>query len=1105
MSLRHSMSIKRLLSQGFSGLLTLSLTSPAFATNDLTPFYRASESHTSTYLRYTQLKTTGAVEISQLKDEIANLDQQQTDQSSVVATLKSKDESLKNRMAVIPSLITVENTSIQNAKSTINQTLRDAAKSRYYKDGTVVSKSSLSEKASVFQEKVDDLQDQIDDIQASIDEKKSESEYLTLVSEKSRLELLKDSNLRSIQIRGDENIKLREQIAAEKNSLNTWRQIQSNKRSERDRLETRDLPPLESDLRMQRDDLEDLRRRQSTLLFEKQRLESEIQLKQIELSSENENLIQAERRLQNAQGRLREAERTLDQEPQLRREKRQLIGEGQRDGGGNGRGGHGDGPRDRDRQGQKGMSIPEAQAQVAEKQKALREAQEKVAAEESVRASKQAEIDQLNEQIKESDQRVANINQQIEKTQKEIRQSENAGSEIEKLKNILDQKRAQLTEAESVLSEKQSTHDKIKVEVHDMSSQIKNLEAELTALKKRFRETSAGDEKKELRKKVENLVMQLGIDNTPPKDPRRKIVNPNGLIPQKNKLQNRLKNLRKQMEEAQNRVADVKNFIQSTESKIADLKNSKDKQQELQKTLQNLKNRLQNQTQQKDSLVAQRATLRQQRDAAGSRKEKAVAIKSQAEKQVQQAKATLNQLNRRLADIEDRLSSMDRVRKSIPRLRDAIQDGQRDVSTTGRIVRQLNEDLDVLTADAQDYQNRIDDLGDDIHSLARRVETLNAQVVDLRNQLNQVNRELAQAIDGANRSANFITSAENKVADNEDSNRQALDENRQISEDLIPLAKDIAKYESENIEPLEKGKAQVINLRDAEQNHVDAIEGWLQSWIQAEESMSNSEQIIVSLTEELANSKIDQASNEILLQEAQLKLAGIQSDLVGSEQQLSQLQLEIATIPQLLSDNETALDNIVAQLKASTGTDENTIVASEAILSSDENLSDSFGKRDWKGGIVEAHALYQSPACLAYTTVVDEQGKDIARLEVVAKMANSQKPELGFSEPTVQVVVFDPSLQFLDGEIKTNGMRQSASLTYAKTAQSSEVQAALARIGDRESIISRLRKDDSVKATLNDQAGQLVDMEFSLSGSWDTIGTAFEKCGLKFSDLPEVQ
>ncbi len=951
MSLSRPTSIKHIIFMALTPLLIPFISMTAQGAPGLAPFFQASEEYTLSYIRYIQLKTTAQTDMDTLDINIENLTKVAQRQSAAMNDFQERYRQLENRTSAIPSLIEEENDAIGSAQSTIVDTQAAAAASQYYKDGTDVSRATLKEKASKFQEKIDTIQQRIDTVQKEIQKQKNNPEYVTLISERQRLEFRKNDNLKNIQARGNKNTQLREQVTNERESLATWRDIQVSMKNKQNDIEANQLPLIESKLRRQKNNLNQQRRQHSNLIFEKQRLDNELDLKKIELDAESANLNQAEVRLNNIQTQLRNTEQTLKNEPHLRRTRAHLIGDYPH-------------KRSRDRRGEYGVSIPEAQTIVAKKQQALMESESEIEAQEVIRAGKQNHINELNREIKQ-------LNQQIQRVNKRIAQ----------------------------------------------------LEKELS---------------------------QLGQN----------------------------KNRRQKVEQALREKREQQSFLNDEVTEK----------------------------------VNDRIQLRAQRDAAISKKNNAQENKHKVERQLSEALRTLQRLNHQLDRIDQELEYIGRVRHSLPRLQSSVQRRQREVSTLRQVIQSLSDDQNLLLSELSRMKRSLEKLRKKIHREIGIVKNMETERGFLMDQLEQTIAHLSRAVEGEIASKMFIDSAESAITENDQQNRKALADNRQISEDLLQVNRDISLFEQTRIHPLQDQEADEEVLRDIEVTHRNTLLKWAKGWQNAKRQIIISEKVIEHLTMELADLKVEQAQTQAQIEQVSKALTDTHAQRASVQEKLSMLQDEITNIKGLVAEKELTLDSIVARLKEENQSTEPSLIDAVEPVIIDEGFKKISEKQEWTTGTVESHKLWNTKACIAYTTVVDGDDNELARLEVYAPAANENGV---FSEPIVQVVVSNNSTPILDANMislrwnRRRG-RQDISLettgAYLSTRnQNGDLQGLASRVSDSKNIVRRLRTDHTFRVTLNDAAGALMDLEFSLSGSSTTIKKAFEECELKFSELPEVQ
>jgi hypothetical protein len=148
----------------------------------------------------------------------------------------------------------------------------------------------------------------------------------------------------------------------------------------------------------------------------------------------------------------------------------------------------------------------------------------------------------------------------------------------------------------------------------------------------------------------------------------------------------------------------------------------------------------------------------------------------------------------------------------------------------------------------------------------------------------------------------------------------------------------------------------------------------------------------------------------------------------------------------------------------------------------------------WVAEKVSQHSVWEKPACVAHVETSDGESS----LEVVAYYNEDSD---SFLEPEVNVITtFDVS--FLDVTAKVNGTSKVYTMIPVLPQDGSLV-GARALFGDREELVSSIRKLNSVKVRYIDTQGEVKSLSFSLSGSSKAIQTQFEQCTLEFKALPE--
>ena len=147
----------------------------------------------------------------------------------------------------------------------------------------------------------------------------------------------------------------------------------------------------------------------------------------------------------------------------------------------------------------------------------------------------------------------------------------------------------------------------------------------------------------------------------------------------------------------------------------------------------------------------------------------------------------------------------------------------------------------------------------------------------------------------------------------------------------------------------------------------------------------------------------------------------------------------------------------------------------------------------WNAEKVENHEIWNTQACVASTETEDG---DI--LEVIAYYDEESGD---FLDPEVNVITsFD--VAFLDVVGKIRGESKEYSMTPMST-DDENVVGARAAFRDRERLVGRLRAKSWYDVSFIDTEGVVKTLNFSLTGSSNTIRNQFSACALKFEGLPE--
>ena len=158
--------------------------------------------------------------------------------------------------------------------------------------------------------------------------------------------------------------------------------------------------------------------------------------------------------------------------------------------------------------------------------------------------------------------------------------------------------------------------------------------------------------------------------------------------------------------------------------------------------------------------------------------------------------------------------------------------------------------------------------------------------------------------------------------------------------------------------------------------------------------------------------------------------------------------------------------------------------------------------KDWRADKIDSHTVTEKQACVAKTTVKNED----TVLEVYAEAS----PEGGFVQPVVQIVTTaqQPALgvmaKSLPGSRKTP---LSISLKETKTIEIKvpgddgepvkkevERQVFLVKFKDKDQFIRLLKNKNSIEGTFFNAEGDLAKAKFSLRGSHKTISKLMATC-----------
>lgn len=153
--------------------------------------------------------------------------------------------------------------------------------------------------------------------------------------------------------------------------------------------------------------------------------------------------------------------------------------------------------------------------------------------------------------------------------------------------------------------------------------------------------------------------------------------------------------------------------------------------------------------------------------------------------------------------------------------------------------------------------------------------------------------------------------------------------------------------------------------------------------------------------------------------------------------------------------------------------------------------------RQWTAEMVAQHDDWGKPACVAYTESSD--GESYLEVTALYDQATEQ-----FGEPTVNILTpFD--ITFFEVTVDVDRVSQDFAFLPVLPTASTGMVGARALFADREELLSALRNRNTVVAKYFDASGEVKSLQFSLSGSNNTINAMFDACELEISELKGLE
>lgn len=1027
----------------FRVLLGLSLACPAtgFANSreDIQQYFEKSGEYNTQYSRLLKLNATFRPDSSFLESQIPLKRESFQRAETAYNNLFGQLTDLEQELDQIPRDRHAENDIIEHNESSIAQAVNEARATPDFGPSDEINPETLQTKANHYQELVNQKQQEIDHKRAEISSVKKDDSYSSDIRERSSLESELSTSRRRVSTLGSENSNLTRQIETERGSLVTWRRIQRQTSHQITNISSNVLPPLRSEEDQLASDFREKDQAQRDLVFRLQRVEGNLR------SLRNDEQAQARvvRRLrgqqQEARQRLDRINETLGAIPGHRREVQDING----------------------RLRNVIERIRALRTEIDQKNGALSQAQQRKGALVAERSQLVNEKSRLQNQIQNTKNQLANL-------RKQRKNLENSDQEIRQIRQQIQAKRQQNQQLRGNIKELGTQRDQLRKRRDNLTQQINRITDEL--------EDAEGNTRKQLQKKRKRLVSQ------------RKEVNQS------------LKRLNSQIKAHQQTIAANRAQIERMRGQIAELEKSKERLREINRQIASLKDRKSNLENRLAGVNQQIAQKRQQIEQVNGRI-------ANLNRELQPLRNQIQQANQRRQNLNNRKSQLEEIIARQPQLEQRRRQVRDNMANRDREVRRESTELDRIRGDVETAERRLRRLRVALSEVDREKDALARELRDVRSEIARNEAQLSQlisrrdeAIRGEARSEQFIRSAQGTIAENRQGIQNLEIRIGQIEAALPPIVARIEAFEEQYVQPLERELAGLLQTQRSYQRTRDRLLGWKTVLVNAAEAIEEALQKIAQL--EIRKADLESAKPALVARtggaKQQMDLA--QADLLSTQTQLTELTNEFTNIRGDVLQRSAELKTLVREIRRTSDTNpDSAIVLGETSISSNESFekNEELSSKDWETGIIANHKLTGETACVAFTSLSDESGVEVARLEVYAPMQTLLDESSVYAEPTIQLVTSSSELFFLDGGLKTNRTNR-VNMAYALNVSSeAPEQGALLDLGEKDFMVTRLRADRTATVTLADDAGEIVEFEFSLSGSSRTIRNAYAECGLK--------
>ncbi|MEO0335896.1 MAG: hypothetical protein AAF202_05865, partial [Pseudomonadota bacterium] len=585
-----------------------------------------------------------------------------------------------------------------------------------------------------------------------------------------------------------------------------------------------------------------------------------------------------------------------------------------------------------------------------------------------------------------------------------------------------------------------------------------------------------GDEKKRLNRERRQLVEE------------RKGINQN------------LKRLNNQIKRKDEQIAANRAEIERMRGRVAELERSQERLREINRQIAQARERKQNLEGQLPGVNQQLRDKNQQIERVNGRIANIQNELKPLRNQIQEARQRRENLNNRKSRLEEIIAREPNLRQQRDRIQNNMANREREIRRERNELNKIREDIETAERRVRRLRTALAEIDREKDSVERELQGVRSEIARTESELNRLIARRDEAIRGEARSESFIENSENTIAQNRRTIESLEIRIGQIQDQLPPIIARIEAFEEEFVEPLEQELAVLLQSQRGYMEARDTLQAWKRLIVDATAAIEQSIADIARL--EAREIELQEVKPGLVAQVASAEevMNAAQADLAAVQQQVTELTNEFAAIASEVSTLSAELKGMVRDIRRQSETDPDAaIVLGEAVANEEESFekNEDLSSKDWETGIITNHKLTGATACVAFTTLSDEAGNEVARLEVYAPQQELLDGETIYSEPTIQVVTSSDEMFFLDGGLKTNRTNNVNMAYYVNLKPDSAEQGATLDLGEKDFMVTRLRADRSASVTLSDDAGEVVEYEFSLSGSSKTIRNAYAECGLK--------